>query len=81
MERKRHRPLVFGPGVRRSSRIASKENQHVSIPAKAVAEAKEAVRHASSKEAAALNWNMCIKALFLRKKTGTQPLKFPLHEC
>eukprot|EP00965_Chrysotila_dentata_P112416 3716268-Pleurochrysis_carterae.AAC.1 len=81
MERKRRKPVVFGPGVRRSSRVTGEEVQDVSTAAAFLAEAEMKAHSRASKEAAALNRNLCIKALFLRNETGTQHITFPVDDC
>eukprot|EP00965_Chrysotila_dentata_P030471 1014303-Pleurochrysis_carterae.AAC.1 len=81
MERKRRKPVVFGPGVRRSSRATGEEVQDVSTVAAFLAEADTKADSRTREEAAALNRNLCIKALFLRNETGTQHLTFPVDDC
>lgn len=81
MEHKRCKSAVFGPGVRRSSRATRVEEEDVNIHAAVVAKADMKVGRRTSEEAAALNRNLCIKALFLRNETGTQQLTFPTRDC
>eukprot|EP00965_Chrysotila_dentata_P136189 4502623-Pleurochrysis_carterae.AAC.1 len=81
MEYKLRKSAVFGPGVRRSSRATHVEEEDVSTPAAVVAKAEMKVDSRTSEEAAALNRNLCMKALFLRNETGTQHLTFPIRDC
>eukprot|EP00965_Chrysotila_dentata_P183574 6061557-Pleurochrysis_carterae.AAC.1 len=75
MKHKRRKSVVFGPGVRRSFRATREEVEDVSTAAAVVAKAADMKADSrTTEEAAALNRNLCIKALFLRNEMGTQHL-------